>query len=205
MTDVFVVRLGKRIRKHTWTVEDEAYLRREYDCDGQSADRIASHIGVTANAVRTRAKKLGIARRHYFYTDEELDYIRENYNRMTTAKIARKLGRGVSSIRQMAYNMQIQKRDRDGWFTKQEVGEILGVDNSWIDRRIKGGCELEMKRFNSEDAPRHVGYNPWYITEKALRKFIRTYTNELIGRKIDVVMVVDILAGITPVDERVRS
>lgn len=74
-----------------WTVEEIDLLTKSYEQKAPIKD-IAEQIGRTEKAIKNKAHKLGVANSNSF-TDEEIDYIRENYRSYNLREIAEKLGR----------------------------------------------------------------------------------------------------------------
>ena len=110
-------------------------------------------------------------------------------------QVAKMLGRTVTSVKARAGRIGASWRDRDGWYTAQEVSEILGFGPHWVKDRISRGMLTA-----NQTGGREQGV--WRIQQKDLRDFIRRYPHELIGRNLDVVQVVEILVG---VDRRSRT
>lgn len=65
-----------------------------------------------------KAHKLGINRDLRYYSPEELDYIKENMNKMSPIEIAKELGRTPKGIAALIYNKNIVKR---GAWTEEEI------------------------------------------------------------------------------------
>ena len=82
-------------------------------------------------------------------------------------------------------------RDRDGWYTQNEVAAILGVKDRWVKARIDNGA------LNAQWAGKGRGPDCMRrISRRALRTFIRRYAGELVGQDYDLLEVVDVLAGL---------
>jgi len=103
--------------------------------------------------------------------------------------------RSINSVVVMSKRLGCSRRVRDGWFTKREVCEILGVDHKWVQRRIDSGVIKATYHF-PDRRPAKIGYSCWHIEENDLRQFIRKYPQELTSRNVDLIMIVDILAGL---------
>ena len=95
----------------------------------------------------------------------------------------------------MSKRLGVSRRIRNGWFTKAEVCKILGMDHKWVQRRIDSGALVAS--YHYEHRPTHKGGSAWHIEEKTIRDFLRRYPEELNARNVDMIMVVDILAGVT--------
>ncbi len=86
------------------------------------------------------------------------------------------------------------RRVRDGWYTKKEVCEILGCEHKWLQRRIESGALIAS--WHSEVKPQKSGGALWEIRDKDLRAFIRKYPEELNGRNVDMIQIVELLCGL---------
>ena len=187
---------GGSARKHIWSEEEQGIVRRDYRGNRDSAQLIAIKLGVTTNAVKGQITKLGIAlntnRQHWDSKQDER--LRELMGRYAAITIAKKMHRSVNSVVVRAKRLKVHARNRDGWYTKQEVCEILGVDHHWAQRRIDSGA-LNATYHNGH-RPSKFGMAMWHIEEKDLRAFIRRYPQELCGRNVDLMQIVDLLAGL---------
>jgi len=125
------------------------------------------------------------------WSDKDLDDLYELSDEFSLPEIAKKLNRTEDSVKRKLVKLKISRRTRSGWFTEEEVCNILGCDHRWVQSR-----GLLMSPSNPDKPPRKGKSCPWKITEKDLKKFIQEHPEDLIGRKIDIVMIIDILAGI---------
>ena len=182
--------------KHQWTEEERAIIRRDYQGTLSSRAELAGRLGVTPFAVAGQVARLGMSKRdnRRAWTPEEDRYLLENMNKFSCYTVARHLGRSINAVVIRSKRLGISLRARDGWFTKNDVCEILGVDHKWIQRRIESG-HLKAT-FHYMRRPSKIGGTCWHIKESDLKKYIRTYPQELTGRNVDIVMIVDILAGV---------
>lgn len=93
--------------KKKWIQEEVQYLQDSWD--KESPEKIMEHLGRSEDSVMRKARRLGLnvnkaedellKRR---WTEEEDDYIIENYGVLTAAEISRKLGRSVYALRKRA-------------------------------------------------------------------------------------------------------
>jgi len=187
---------------HNWTDEEREIVRRDYSHTRASAIHLAvkiSHLSgarVTEFAVKGQISKMGIAKRsdRHPWSQREKDKLARLMPRYSPLRIARKMHRSVNSVVVMSKRLGISRRHRDGWFTKREVCEILGMDHKWVQRRIDSGAIKATPHY--ETIPQQLGGSAWHIEEKDLRDFIRRYPEELTARNVDLIMIVDMLAGI---------
>jgi hypothetical protein len=109
-------------------------------------------------------------------------------------RVARIMHRSINSVVVMSKRLNIRRRYRTGWFTKNEVCEILGHDHRWVQRRIDSGALVAT--YHHEARPQKNGMRSWHISEQDLTQFIRKYPEELVGCNMDIMMIVELLAGI---------
>ena len=185
---------------HKWTEEDHDIIRRDYMGTLQSAAQIAENLSrltgerITTQGVKAQVQRLGVAKqRRVFWTDEEDEKLADLVGEYAPRTIAKKLHRGLSSVINRIKKLGLSRRVRDGWYTKKDVCEILGVDHhkaqSWIDAKwLKASYHYGTK-------PGQLGGTSWHINERDLRKFILEHSIELTGRNVDLFYVVNILAG----------
>ena len=104
--------------------------------------------------------------------------------------IAEKLKRGIISVTVKMKKMGLSRRAKTGWYTKQDVGEILGVGHKKVQRWMDDGY---LQAVPYQEMPQKNGGGQWCIKEEDLRSFLLRYPQELVGRNIDVCQVFDIL------------
>lgn len=187
---------------HNWTEEERDIIRREYAHTAASARRIAEKLSlfsgtrVTEFAVKGQIAKMGIAKRNdrHPWTEKEKEKLTTLIPRYSPLTIARKMHRSVNSITVMSKRLGLSRRVRDGWFTKKEVCEILGVDHKRVQRRIDSGALRATPHYDT--IPQKLGGSAWHIDEKDLRRYIRQYPEELTARNCDIMLIVDILAEV---------
>lgn len=192
-----IFRFGQWVSLHHWTGDEDATLRRDYRHSVVSLKDLGERFGVSENAIRQRLNKMGILRQGVKWSVKDEQYLVENYAKLSPRVISERLHKSLNSVVNKAHRLCVANRTRDGWFTKKEVAEIFGVDQGWINRRINGrGLKFDIEPYDPDRVPRKGSYASWRISEKALCDFIRCYPEELTGRNIDFVVLVDILAGI---------
>ena len=184
---------------HKWTVEEEDIVRQQYRGTYQSCQAIADHLNhagawppVTLFSVRGRVAKLGIGQReNRRWTEAEMNLLRREVGRYPPDKIAENLKRGIVSVTVKMKRMGLLRRmGRDGWYTKMDVAEMLGVVHKKVQRWMD---DKYLKAVPYQEMPRKNAGGMWYIKEKDLRHFLLHYPQELVGRNIDVALVFDIL------------
>ena len=181
---------------HKWTDDERDIIRRDYTHTYRSAQELADRLGVTEFAMRGQIASMGIAKSNdrHPWSPEEKDKLATLIPQCGIQKIAKKMHRSINSVVVMATRIGASRRCRDGWFTKKEVCEILGHDHKWVQARIDSGALKAESHYG--DRPTKLGLSAWHIREHDLVRFIRKYPQELVGCNIDIIMIVELLAGI---------
>lgn len=189
-------------KNHTWTEEERAIIRREYKHTRSSLHWLADYLTmftgdkITIYSVRGQVQTMGIAKSddRRPWTPKEDEKLRRLAGQYNVRLVAKKMHRGLGSVTNRIKRLKVSRRERIGWFTKSEVMAILGHDHRWVQARIDSGA-LEAT-YHYDTRPCQGGLNSWHITEKALVTFIRTYPEVLVGCNIDIITIVDMLAGV---------
>ena len=186
---------------HCWTEEEREIVRREYGGTRESRRHLAAKLGVTEYAVAGQIGRMGLgkitARRPW--TPKEDEKLCELIPRMPLNHVAKVLHRSINSVTVRAKRVRAFRRVRDGWYTKREVCEILGMDHKWVQRWIDRGALKAT--YHHGHRPQQNGQGAWHIEERALKRFMRRYPHELNGRNVDLIQVVGILAGVLPMPQ----
>ena len=179
-----------RDERRPWTPEEDAAIRAAYKPRPgwkKERDQLAVRFGRTSGAIKHRAQALEVAvksgksRPWTKADDEELAELLETHSRHAVAK---KLGRSLNAINIRCQKLRLYAAYRDGWYTADDVAFIVGVNPSWVQRRIERGMLRDER-----DGQAHR------ITVRALKEFIKAYPGELQGRPVDMVSVVQVLVG----------
>ena len=182
--------------KHRWTDEEKQIVRRDYAHTRQSAIEIGRRLGVSEYAVKGQVSMMGLGNHdnRHPWSPKEDKKLRRLLRRWGPRTVAKKMHRSLNSVVLRSKRLNISRRKRDGWFTKRDVCEILGVDHKWVQARIDSGAIKAYYHYGTK--PSKHGMSAWHIEEANLRDFIQRYPQELIARNLDIIMVVDILAGV---------
>jgi len=184
----------KPLQRHKWTEAETDIVRRDYDGTNLSALRIASKLGITRNAVKWQVHRLGLAMdKSPRWTDREVKILTEMITQYAPITIARRLSRSLNSVVVKSKRLRLSRRVRDGWFTKTEVCEILGVGHRKIQGYIDRG-ELKAS-YHTERKPQKYGMAMWHIETKNLRDFIKENIGDFQGRNVDLVMIMWLMNG----------
>jgi len=181
---------------HRWTDYEKDIIRSDYKHTRESVIELADRLGVTDNAVKGQIVIMGIGKsddRHP-WSPEEKERLAELIPQSCPRRVARMMRRSINSVVVMAKRLNIRRRYRTGWFTKREVCEILGHDHRWVQRRIDSGALVAT--YHHEARPQKNGVRSWHVSEQDLTRFIRKYPEELVGCNMDIMMIVELLAGI---------
>ena len=183
-------------QNHNWTDDERDIIRRDYKHTRQSCRELATRLGVTEAGVAGQVAILGIAKsddRHP-WSPQEKETLAMLIPRYSIRTVAGKMHRSRGSVRMMARRINVSRRYRDGWFNKREVCEILGHDQRWVQIRIDSGALKASSHFGGR--PTQKGMSSWHIMEADLVQFIRKHPQELVGHNIDIIMIVELLAGV---------
>ena len=178
--------------KHKWTDEEREIVRRDYRGTNKSAYQIAARLGVTTCAIKGQVQNLGIAQdKSPRWSAKEIELLQELITQHAPITIARILHRSVNSVVVKSKRLGLSRRVRDGWYTKRDVCEILGVDHHWVQSRIDNGSLKA--NYHTDQKPQKNGMAMWHILEADLRKFILEHSFELMGRNVDLFTIVNII------------
>ena len=181
---------------HKWTDEERDIIRRDYRHTHGSRRKIAEHLGVTEYAVAGQISNMGIAKRddRRPWHPEEKERLTDLMPRYCPRRVALLMHRSLNSVVVMSKRLGISRRVRNGWFTKQEVCEILGMDHKKVQKRIDSGKLIAS--YHYDHRPQKLGGSAWHITEESLRDYIRRYPEDLTAKNVDIITIVELLAGI---------
>lgn len=178
-----------RGKVHSWTEEEDSILRENYRQTIASAQSIAAKLNLTMSQVQLRCALLGLSKRtkrlfgKYWSPDEDKVLV-ELWNRVSLYRISAILHRSVQAVKLRGIRLALPRRTiRDGWYTKTEVSEILGIN----DRRVQSYIDAKQLK-----ATIYSG-KTWYVERNDLRSFMCKYAIEFQGRNIDLYQWVEIL------------
>ena len=191
---------GGNAHKHKWTDDERDIVRREYDGTNQKSHQIAGKLSyitgdkITLFAVKGQAAKMGIMQaKSPDWTERECEILSEMITVYSPITIARRLSRSLNAVVVKSKRLGLSRRARDGWFTKKEVCEIMGVDHKKIQSYMDRG-DLKAS-YHSEVKPKQNGGACWHIKQADLIDFIKKYAGDFLGRNVDLVMIVWLLSG----------
>ena len=185
---------------HKWTDEERDIVRLEYNGTNKKSLLIADKLSyisgdkITLYAVKGQAAKMGIMQdKSPDWTDKEIEILTGMITSYSPLFIARQLHRSVNAVVVKSKRLRLSRRARDGWFTKREVCEIMGVDHHKIQGYIDRG-DLKATH-HSEVEPQQNGSARWHIKQEDLIEFISINIGDFQGRNVDLTMIAWLLSG----------
>lgn len=103
--------------KMRWSKEEIDYLREEYSkLSGENVtnvlDRISKKLNRTKGSIRNKAYELGITHREKYYTKDEIQYLKDNYDKVSMNDMATFLKRNESNIFRKMKQLGLHKTKR---------------------------------------------------------------------------------------------
>ena len=97
-----------------WTPEEVKYLKNEYKkIDGKSVtniiDKISKKLNKSKSAVRNKAYSLGITHKEKYYTEDEIWFLKENYDKMTYTDMAIILEKNKANVCRKCKELGLKK------------------------------------------------------------------------------------------------
>ena len=186
---------GERMSGHRWSPAEIEILRQGWR-PGRNNSALATQLDRSLRSMKNKAGCLGLSEpaRFRFWTPREDEQLREMIGWLPARKIAKRIGRSEVAVHARSLRLGLSWDDRNGWYTARDVSEILGMDPHWVRKRIGDGTLAASPAGGGEpgwDAP-----YAWRIERRDLRSFLRRHPHELTGRNVDIVQVVEILAGL---------
>ncbi len=98
-----------------WTAEEKELLGKSYP--GRTLKGLGDTFGCLEGVVSYQAKKMGISKKLRLWTDAEIKYLRENYGLMSSAQLAKYIGRSPRTVQVKASALGLIKQRR--WTEKE--------------------------------------------------------------------------------------
>lgn len=158
-----------------WTIEDEQYLRDNYD--KKTVEEIASYLNRTTYAVRNKAKKMGMHRVTDVipgvWKEVEEEYLKKHYCNTSAAEIGEKIGKSAMAVRKKAQKLGLKPETREGLkqWTDKEIAyleknyQTLGL--KVIVKKLKRTRSSVLHKAISLGLTIPGGSNPWTDREIA--------------------------------------
>jgi hypothetical protein len=191
---------------HKWTEEDKELIRSEYKGTIFSATIISQRLSqihgynISPHAVQSQVYRLNLG--SYIkssWSDAEKEYLTDLVGKYSVKEIKRKFDergykRSRFSISCKMNDLRVTNDYRDGWYTKSEVAEMLGITKNrlqcYIDSKV-----LKASYHNGDKPTNTSGSKMWHIEESDLRDFIIAHSMDLTGRNVDLFQIVNIIKG----------
>lgn len=187
-----------RKHNHQWSEDERDIIRRDYTHNKASVVELARKLTlmtgdtITTGAIKGQVDLLGLATPKGYWTPKEDEMLAELISKYCPSRIAKIMHRSINSVVRKAAKLKLSRKARDGWYSLRDVAYIFGASPHWVTNRIKTG-QLTAKAHNPSYPPGKRGGSPWHISEQDLIDFISKHPQELQGRNVDMVVVVDLL------------
>lgn len=185
---------------HRWTEGEKEIVRTDYKQTRASmraiVDRLRKECGVevTIWGVQGQVQLLGLSKKtgRKNWNESQDGRLRELAGKYPMVTIARKMNRSINSVVVRSKRLGIYRRDcHDGWYTKKEVCEIFGVDHKRVQCFIDSG--YLRASYHHERRPSKKGLAYWHVEEEAVASFLKRHPEQLTGRNVDLIQIVQIL------------
>ena len=187
-------------KPHAYTEADIDLIRHYYTSREMPLCKLAKTIGISYASLKWKAACLGLSRPNvngaFRFTPEQDETMMQMAGQYNVSSIATKVGRSPQAVRdRMQYlGISYEISNRDEWYTCDDVAKILGMGQDTV-RRLIHDKVLKSQPFH-KDNPATMHGEAWQISKAALRDYIRRHPHQLRGRKIDMINLVEILAGV---------
>lgn len=186
----------------TWTPEAVTIVRRGYDGTPTTISSLAKRLSdvcgrqITYTAVRSKIRRMGLqqSRAKRLWGEGEDNMLISMVEHRCISTIAVKLKRSEGAVATRIKILGLSRRSRDRWYTIGDLCDVFGVSDNWVKFRIGQGA-IRATRHYARSGDNGSG-RAWHIDRKDLVRFIRIYPQELIGRRVDMIQIVDLLAGV---------
>ena len=105
-----------KTHKIGWTKEQEDFLIN--NCKHMSINNIATHIKKAPSTVSTKINKMGLSTKYkieHYWSDEDMEYLKNNYNTSSMKALMKKLKRSESSIEGQLTKLKIKRKNKGNW------------------------------------------------------------------------------------------
>ena len=182
--------------KYTWRPEHDAYLKANYfgglNRRFQVLSRMVRLTGMPRWYIKRQAARLGLTMQmdRRPWTHAEMKVIEKLVGRVSSATIAKRLGRPESSVVNKLKQMGTSRRVRDG-YTMRELELCLGEDH----RKITGWIKSGWLQDRLQGTRRHDGNGNdiHRIREKDILHFLKNHPQEINLGKVDQMWFLDLV------------
>lgn len=182
-----------------WPQKDIKLLKRHYGKTPLA--EIAAQLARTQSAVSAKAYRLGLRlpprpnvaskthtpRNHRSrWTITELNYVEAHYGKISTRKIAAKLGRGVSAIRMAAQSLGVCKEQAQAW-SEEEIAVLRthyaeGVGITYVQAHLPGRAKKSIFAKACELGIDSAHY--WHPDEEQILRECYAQMGTKVGKKL---------------------
>jgi predicted site-specific integrase-resolvase len=175
-------------RKYILDERTESILKRHYDSNSETIDLLCRVLGVPRYTIKRWAQVLGLARPiDRNWSEQDVAHLEANFHRLHVSTLARKLKRSTTAVALKAKRLGIRKCGEG--YTLQSLSLALGVDVHKVSRWVKRGLIKTSRRQTDRDR------DHYYISERAVREFIRNHPSGVDTRRTDGLWLIDLLAN----------
>ena len=177
--------------KYPLTEERAEILRREYD--SKNRREFAVRWGVPAWVITRWAQSLGVSRtKEPPWTPDQVELLERRLSTWGWRRLAKATGRTVFAVKLKAKRLQLRKMHTEG-MTAQMLALSFGVDSHVVLRWIRHGWLRA--RFRNTDRTPQQGGDAYYLTDRAIRQFIKSHPEEIDFRRVDKLWFIDLAFG----------
>ena len=115
---------------------DKGILEELYINKGLVISEVAKELNVSISTVNRAIKKYNMGSLK-FWSDEDIEYLYDNFGNLSILTIAKVLNRSVKAVKFKAYKLGLNSFENSGRVSAAELGRSLGVDKSLVYKWIK--------------------------------------------------------------------
>lgn len=105
-----------KTHKIGWTKDEEDFIIN--NCEYMSINKIATHIKKSPSTVSTKIAKMGLSTKYkieHYWSDEDIEYLKNNYYKSSMKTLMKKLKRSESSIEGQLTKLNIKRKNKGNW------------------------------------------------------------------------------------------
>jgi hypothetical protein len=120
-------------KTHQWSKSEIDILKRKYP--DTPSEELANDLHVDIGELRRKASKLGISKDNYYYSDDEVEFIKSNFDKMSFEELLSNFPhKSESSLRVKLNKMEL--RYRSHW-TDEEIELLRNVYSNYTDQELQ--------------------------------------------------------------------
>ena len=159
-----------------------------------TATEIGEKLGRSKNSINTRFSRLGL-QKITRYTQEEDDFLRNNYQEMTATKISKRLGKSKTSIKNRISFLNLKKdinwtkeeedflKDNYKKITAKEIGEKIGRSEVAVRKRFQIlGLKVEISSSFTEGEDHFIKSNYKNMSFKEIAEILSRPKGTIVSR-----------------------